>query len=118
MKRPTFVAALLAAVLVVPAAALAHGGHAHKVMGTVSSISGNHVVVKTTDGKTVTVMLDAKTRITRGKEVLTLDALKVGDRLVAEGPENKEIVTAKSIQVGAAAKPSAAAKTAGDHAAH
>ena len=46
---------------------LAHGGHTHKVMGTVSSVQGNHLMVKTADGKTAMVMLDAKTKITRGK---------------------------------------------------
>jgi hypothetical protein len=61
--------------LVSPAAVQAHEGHLHNALGTVSSIDGQHVVVKTTDGKSVTVMLDKETAITRGKEKLDATAL-------------------------------------------
>ena len=88
--------------LALPGLALAHAGHAHKVMGTISSIDGNHVMVKTQDGKTVMVMLDAKTKITQGKITLAASALKVGDRLVAEGAEDKGMVTAATVRVGQA----------------
>ena len=72
--------AALTAILAVanPGALAAHAGHTHKVLGTVASVQGSHVEVKTTDGKTVTVMLDAKTKITRGKEKLDASAIKVG----------------------------------------
>ena len=108
MIRTLFIVSAIAAVLALPAAAVAHKGHAHKVMGTVSSIDGNHLAVKTTDGKTVMVMLDAKTKITQGKAKLTSTAVKVGDRVVAEGPLEKDMLTAASLQVGAA--PAAAPK--------
>ena len=98
----------LVVALAVPSFVLAHEGNAHKVMGTISSIAAPHVMVKTTDGKTVMVMLDAKTKITQGKAKLAADALKVGDRIVAEGPEEKEMIMATAIQVGTA--PTAAAK--------
>lgn len=75
MVRKLIVAGFIAGALAIPAVARAHTGHAHKVMGTVSSIEGNHVMVKTTDGKTVMVMLDAKTKITQGKTPLTSAAL-------------------------------------------
>ena len=96
------IAALFALSVLVPAAARGHEGHSDKVMGTVSSIAGNHVMVKTTAGKTVMVMVDAKTKITRGKETLKADALKVGDRLVAEGPLEKDMLTATAVRLGAA----------------
>jgi hypothetical protein len=110
MVRKFIIAGFIAAALAIPTLAGAHGGHAHKVMGTVSSIDGQHVMVKTTDGKTVMVMLEAKTKITRGKTALTRDALKVGDRIVAEGAQEKgkEMLTAATVQVGTA--PAAAAK--------
>ena len=60
MNKNWIVAIALAGALVVPTAARAHEGHAHKVMGTVSSVEGNNVMVKTADGKTVMVMLDAE----------------------------------------------------------
>lgn len=112
MISKLIVAGFIAAALAVPTLARAHGGHAHKVMGTVSSIDGNHLSVKTTDGKTMMVTIDAKTKITQGKTKLTSAALKVGDRIVAEGPQAKDMkdmVTATTVQVGAAA-PAATAK--------
>lgn len=108
MFRKLLMAGALAAVVMIPAVVVAHEGHAHKVMGTVSSVNGNDLLVKTTDGKTVMVMLNSKTKITRGKEKLVASALKVGDRIVAEGAEDKGMVTAETLQVGVAEKPAAA----------
>lgn len=102
MRQWTIGLVMLAMALAVPAIAVAHKGHDHKVMGTVSSIAGSNLMVKTTDGKTMTVMLDAKTKITRGKATVAASELKVGDRVVATGPGEKETVTAKTLQVGTA----------------
>jgi hypothetical protein len=99
---------ILALAIAIPSIALAHDGHAHKVMGTVTNIAGNHVTVKTTDGKTAMVMLDAKTKITQGKNKVDASALKVGDRVVAEGLEEKEMIMAATLQLGVA--PTAALK--------
>ncbi len=71
-------------------------------MGTVSAIDGNHVTVKTTDGKTVMVMLNAKTKITQGKATFAPGAVKTGARIVAAGTENKGMVTATTVQIGTA----------------
>src|SRR4051812_40216473 len=87
---------------IVPAGVSAHEGHAHKVMGTVSSISGKNLMVKTAEGKTVMVMLDDKTKVTQGKDTVNASTLKVGDRVVAEGPEEKEMIMAATVKVGAA----------------
>ncbi len=103
MQKKWIVATVLTAALIIPVAASAHQGHSHKVMGTVSSIDGNHVIVKTTDGKTVMVMLDAKTKITQGKKKVAPSALKVGDRVVAEGTEDKQMIMASTMKVGEAA---------------
>ena len=109
MSRKWIVAIALVGALAVPVVGWAHGGHAHKVMGTVESIDGNHVMVKTKDGKTVMVMLDAKTKIMQGKTKLASTALKVGDRVVAEGAQEKDMLAAAKVQVGAA--PAAATNT-------
>ena len=100
MQKKWIVAVALAGALVIPVVARAHEGHAHKVMGTVSSVEGNHVMVKTADGKTVMIMLDSKTTITRGKTKLDATALKAGERVVVEGTETKEMVTAKTVKLG------------------
>jgi hypothetical protein len=107
MKKWMIGLTMLTLAFVLPAVARAHEGHDHKVMGTVSSIDGKNLMVKTTDGKTVMVMLDAKTKITQGKTKVQASAVKIGDRVVAEGPEEKEMITAKTLQLGtAAATPS------------
>lgn len=85
-----------------PAAAAAHEGHAHKVMGTVASIAGKNLTVKTTDGKTVMVMLDAKTKITQGARTVDLSMVKVGTRVVAEGAEEKQMIMAATLKLGEA----------------
>jgi hypothetical protein len=98
MRKWIVVIAALA--LLAPAVARAHEGHAHKVMGTIAAVDGSHVTVKATDGKTVMVMLDGKTKVTQGKAKLEPSALKVGDRIVAEGPEQQKMIMATSVRVG------------------
>ena len=110
MTRDILGAIALVVALAVPSSVLAHEGHAHKVMGTVSSIDGAHLMVKTTDGKTVMVMLDAKTRITQGKAKVAACALKVGDRVVAEGAEEKEHADGRQRSGGHEPAAAAAAK--------
>ena len=100
MKKWIIVAALAAVAVVTPAVARAHEGHAHKVMGTVESVADNHLMVKSTDGKTVMVMLDDKTKITRGKAKVDAKVLKAGDRVVAEGPEDKAMIMATTLKLG------------------
>ena len=108
MNRTWIVAVALAGLLVVPAIAGAHEGHSEKVLGTVSSTDGKNLMVKTTAGKTVMVMMDAKTKITQGTTKLDAKALKVGDRVSATGPEEKEMIMAETVKLGAA--PAKAAK--------
>jgi hypothetical protein len=108
MKKWMISVMMLAFAVTTPRVTLAHEGHAHKVMGTASSVDGKNLMVKTTDGKTVMVMLDAKTKITQGKNKLDASALKIGDRVVAEGPEEKDMIIATTVKVGEA--PPAKAK--------
>ena len=98
---------MLTFALAAPTVGRAHEGHAHKVMGTVSSINGQNLMVKTADGKTVMVMHDAKTKITQGKNKVDAAKLQVGDRVVAEGPEEKDMIMATTVRLGG---PPAAAK--------
>ena len=110
MNGRWMIGAVLVVTLAIPAIGRAHEGHAHKVMGTIESISGSHLTIKTTDGKTAMVMLDAKSKITRGKTKVQASALKVGDRVVAEGPEQKEMkdmILAATVKLGEAPAPAA-----------
>jgi hypothetical protein len=104
MTRP-FTALL--AVLVIAAPAFAHPGHDHKVMGTIAVLHENHLEVKDAQGKSTALLLDAKTKIVRGKVAVKVADLKVGDRVVVTAAENKgkdgkTTLTVKLIQVGAA----------------
>ena len=53
-------------------------------------------------GLGVMVMLDAKTKITQGKNKVDASVVKIGDRIVAEGPEEKEMIMATTVQLGIA----------------
>ena len=105
MQRTLIPALVLAAAIVSPALVAAHEGHTHKILGTVASIQGTHVEVKTTDGKVITVMLDAKTAVTRGKARLDATALKIGERVSVEYTQLKTVNTAKTIKLGQAPAP-------------
>ena len=102
MINKSMVGAALAAVLAFagPGTVAAHEGHTHKVLGTVASVQGNHVEVKTTDGKSVTVMLDAKTKITRGTEKLDASAIKVGGRVSIDAMQEKDMMMAQAVKLG------------------
>ena len=102
MVRKWMVAAGFLVALAIPAAAHAHGGHTHKVMGTVSSVKGTQVDVKGTDGKTVTVTLEAKTAITRGTTKLDASALKTGERVSIDYMQEKNGNMAKTVKLGTA----------------
>jgi hypothetical protein len=100
MKALILGLALIAFLAAAPTMAAAHEGHTHKVMGTITSVQGTNLMVKGTDGKEVMVMLDAKTKITQGKAKVEASSLKVGDRVVAEGPEEKSMIMAATVKVG------------------
>ena len=111
MKKWMIGAAVLAAVLLVaPRMARAHEGHDHTVMGTIASIDGTNLMVKTADGKQTMVMMDAKTKITQGKAKVDVKILKVGDRVVASGPEEKGMISAETVKLAAAPAAAAAKK--------
>jgi hypothetical protein len=106
----------VAALTVLPSrAVLAHPGHAHKVMGTVAVVSGNHVEVKDAAGKVTMHMLDAKTKIKRGKQVVQAADIKVGDRIVISSVESKDtagkaVTTVTEVQLGGTPVPTAPKK--------
>jgi hypothetical protein len=104
MTRYWIAVLAVAVALVAPRGAAAHAGHLHKALGTVSSIQSPHVELKTTDGKTLTVMLDKDTKITRGKETVPASAVKVGDRISVDYMEEKGMMMAHAIRLGASSK--------------
>ena len=99
----SWIAALFVALAVcMPSVALAHEGHTHKVLGTVTDIDFPHIEVTTTDKKSVTIMLDGATVITRGKEKVKDIDIKVGDRISAETNEKGGMMMVKTLKIGVA----------------
>jgi hypothetical protein len=103
MKKHWIVTVVMIAVLALPIAARAHEGHMHKALGTIVSVQGEHVEIKTTDGKALTIMLDKKTTFTRGKEKLDARALKVGERISVDYMEENKMNMAHAIKLATTA---------------
>lgn len=98
-------AALAAIALAVPSLGLAHEGHLHKVMGTVTDIDYPHLEITTTDKKSVTIMLDADTVITKGKARIKDVDINVGDRISADYTEKGGMLMVHTLKVGVAPAP-------------
>jgi hypothetical protein len=95
--------------LALPALALAHEGHAHRVMGTVTAFdaASNHLQVKTTDGRMLDLNVDAGTRYRKGKAAAAAGDLTPGTRVVVSYMEKSSVKTVTEVLVGgeAAAAP-------------
>ena len=79
---------------------LAHEGHDHKVMGTVTMAMADHIVVKDTAGKDVMIQV-AKTTKVKAKPAMKVEEIKAGTRVVITAVMQKDKMVAKEIQVGA-----------------
>jgi hypothetical protein len=107
---------LLGAALTVPTWTLAHEGHEHSVMGTVQKVDKKLVEVKTQDEKTkeekvLSIVLNDKTAVLRGKRTVTEADIKAGERIVltvvsTKSADGKETLTAKQIRLADVTAPS------------
>lgn len=80
----------------------AHEGHDHKIMGTVTMAAADHVMLKDTDGKDVTVKVTKDTKV-KSKPALKVEEIKAGTRVVITATQAKDkTFTAKTIEVGVA----------------
>ena len=100
MRRRSVVAAMLV-VLIAAGSAIAHPGHSHKVMGTVTGRHENHVMVKTPGGEELTIEINAKTKVTRGKKPAKIDDIKAGQRVVVDIGSGEDPLIAQAIVLGA-----------------
>jgi hypothetical protein len=96
------VAALVALAVCLPGVALAHEGHVHKVLGTVTDVDYPHLEVTTTDKKSVTLMLDAATVVTKGTKKIKDTDIQVGDRISADYMEKGGMMMVKTLKIGVA----------------
>lgn len=98
------VTAAFAMTVLLTAAAYAHPGHEQKVMGTVTMAAADHVMLKTTQGKDATVVINKDTKFTRAKKAMKAADMVVGMRVViaAVTDENDDKLIAKTIELGPA----------------
>lgn len=75
----------------------AHEGSLH-VLGTVTEVAADHVVVQTPDNKTITIKTTAQTRYRTTKQASSRDALQVGHRVVAEVTKDAAGMTASELR--------------------
>lgn len=94
--------ALLGIVAVPSTPLVAHEGHPHKMMGTVTMAAPDHLMMKTTDGKDATIQITSETKITKAKKPMTVEDLTPGLRVVVTAVTAKTVTTAKSIEIGTA----------------
>jgi hypothetical protein len=81
---------------------LAHEGHDHKVLGTVTMAAADHVMLKDRAGKDVTINVTKDTKI-KSKAPIKVEEIVVGTRVVVIAKMEKDkSLTAKSIEVGTA----------------
>lgn len=101
MKQLVFAA--LALSLLIPAVPMAHPGHDHKLMGTITSIDKNKVLVKTTEGKDMTFEIIPTTTFKIGTKKGAQSDLKAGMRVVVNIGDGVEPLKAKEVQYSAPA---------------
>ncbi len=84
--------------------AIAHPGHGHKVMGTVTMAAADHVMLKDPQGKDVMVQINKATKFTRAKKAMTAADMKVGMRIVVSAvtDEDDDRLIAQTIELGKA----------------
>ena len=98
MKSLTVVILLVVAATI-PTQLLAHGGHEHKVMGTVTAVDASQLEVTTTDGKKATILLSEETKYLRGKSSVAAADIKIGERIVVTLIETDGKQTAKEVRL-------------------
>ena len=105
----------LLAIFLMVGIAYAHNGMQH-VMGTVVSMTSTSITVKTMNGKTQTVDVDANTKYSERSRAITMQDLKAGDRVVIHAAKKEGKLVAATVEVGTAgsvAHSHATAATAG-----
>ncbi len=81
--------------------AVAHDGHIHRIMGTVTARDANHIEVKTPSGENLSIALTPKTTATRDKRKVPLSEVQIGRRVVVAIGNGEDPLMAGEIQVGA-----------------
>ena len=100
MKAKTLILALGFLIFYV-GSALAHDGHIHRIMGTVTARGAKHIEVRTPSGENLSIAITPKTTATRNKRKVPLSEVQVGRRVVVAIGNGEDPLMAGEIQVGA-----------------
>src|SRR5262245_39512977 len=89
--------------LLLAASARAHEGHSHqRIMGTVSNVERDRLVMKSTDGETVSVRLTQDTEYSSADGEADRSDVKVGDRVVVIAMGKPDDITADEVRLSSA----------------
>ena len=83
-------------------AAIAHDGHDHLIMGTVTARDERHLEVKTPSGEVLSIAVTDKTTTSRDKKKVTFKEVQVGRRVVVNIGNGEDPLIARDIQLGTA----------------
>lgn len=89
--------AAMLGILLLGSTVIAHPNH--KVMGTVTMIAADHVMVKDREGKEHTIKLTKTTKVTKAKKAIKAADIVKGSRVVITVVSDEDF-TARSIEVG------------------
>lgn len=103
MRTKAVIVGIALILALAPVGVLAHPGHDHKLMGTIVSIDGKNVSIKTTDGQERTFEVTAVTKVLNGKKKGDASELKAGMRVVVNVGKGEEPLKAKEVQYSLAA---------------
>ena len=82
--------------------AVAHEGHIHTIMGTVTGVDARALQVKTPGGEVLSIAITDKTTVVRGKQTAAITDLQKGARVVVEIGNGEDPLMAGQIRLGAA----------------
>lgn len=83
-------------------------GENHPVMGTVTAVDTEHLVLKGRDGKTVSIKLTKDTKYLVGEVAAPASDVKVGDRAVVDVAGKEDNLTATQVRLGSHKPPAGA----------
>lgn len=90
------------AMLALAGRALAHEGHEHKMMGTVTAVDATHLDMESKDGGKLSVLLNKETKCFKGDAPAAVSDIKVGDRVVVSAVEQGKEMLAREVRMAAA----------------
>jgi hypothetical protein len=99
MRRRLFLVVVITAMWL--AGVVAHDGHAHLVMGTITATDAKHIELRTPSGENLSIAVNAKTIVTRNKQKVGLSEVQKGGRAVVDIGNGEDPLIAREIRVGA-----------------